>query len=51
MKIAILGGDGFCGWPAALHQSAAGHEVLVVDNIFRRDTDAEPVPNRASAGN
>ena len=36
MKIAILGGDGFCGWPAALHLSARGHDVVVVDNFSRR---------------
>ena len=28
MKIAILGGDGFCGWPAALHLSERGHDVV-----------------------
>lgn len=33
MKTAILGGDGFCGWPASLHLSAVlGHEVTTVDN-------------------
>ncbi|MFI7481830.1 NAD-dependent epimerase/dehydratase family protein [Kocuria sp. M1R5S2] len=41
MKIAILGGDGFCGWPAALHLSARGHDVVVVDNFSRRAVDAE----------
>ena len=39
MKIAILGGDGFCGWPAALHLSARGHDVVVVDNFSRRAVD------------
>ncbi|PWF89311.1 NAD-dependent epimerase/dehydratase family protein [Kocuria rosea] len=39
MKIAILGGDGFCGWPAALHLSARGHDVVVVDNFSRRAID------------
>lgn len=41
MKIAILGGDGFCGWPATLHLSDAGHEVHVVDNLSRRWIDTE----------
>lgn len=50
MKIAILGGDGFCGWPAALQLSAEGHDVPVVDNFSRRAIDAELVPNRASTG-
>jgi UDP-sulfoquinovose synthase len=36
MKIAILGGDGFCGWPTTLHLSARGHDVVVVDNFSRR---------------
>ena len=39
VKIAILGGDGFCGWPAALHLSARGHDVVVVDNFSRRAVD------------
>lgn len=41
MKVVILGGDGFCGWPSALHLSAAGHDVTVVDSLIRRDIDAE----------
>lgn len=41
MKIAVLGGDGFCGWPCALNLSAAGHEVVIVDNLSRRRIDAE----------
>ena len=41
MKIAILGGDGFCGWPAALHLSDLGHEVIIVDNFSRRVIDEE----------
>ena len=41
MKIFILGGDGFCGWPTALHLSASGHEVTIVDNLVRRAIDAE----------
>jgi UDP-sulfoquinovose synthase len=41
MKILILGGDGFIGWPAALHLSALGHEVVIVDNLSRRRIDGE----------
>ncbi|MGC8465210.1 MAG: NAD-dependent epimerase/dehydratase family protein [Acidimicrobiales bacterium] len=39
MKIMVLGGDGFCGWPTSLHLSEAGHEVLIVDNLSRRQID------------
>ena len=31
MRIAILGGDGFCGWPTSLHLSDLGHDILIVD--------------------
>lgn len=41
MKAIVLGGDGFCGWPTALHLSAHGHDVLVVDNLSRRKIDVE----------
>ena len=41
MKIAVLGGDGFCGWPTALHLSDQGHEVHIVDNLSRRWIDTE----------
>ncbi|MCL4310058.1 MAG: NAD-dependent epimerase/dehydratase family protein [Actinomycetota bacterium] len=41
MKILVLGGDGFCGWPTALHLSAAGHNVAIVDNLSRRKIDWE----------
>ncbi len=41
MKIAILGGDGFVGWPTTLHLSAQGHEVHIVDNLSRRWIDTE----------
>ena len=39
--ILILGGDGFCGWPTALHLSAAGHAVVIADNFARRNADVE----------
>ncbi|HUC87992.1 MAG TPA: NAD-dependent epimerase/dehydratase family protein [Candidatus Binatia bacterium] len=41
MKILILGGDGFCGWPTALHLSEAGHEIIIADNLSRRRIDKE----------
>src|SRR5579875_789226 len=41
MKIMILGGDGFCGWPTSLHLSSRGHDVLIVDNLSRRKIDIE----------
>ncbi len=39
MRILVFGGDGFCGWPTALHLSSAGHDVTIVDNLSRRDID------------
>jgi UDP-sulfoquinovose synthase len=41
MKIIILGGDGFCGWPNALYLSNRGHDVIIVDNLSRRAIDLE----------
>ncbi len=41
MRILILGGDGFCGWPTSLHLSACGHDVAIVDNLARRNADNE----------
>ena len=40
-RVIILGGDGFCGWPTTLHLSKLGHEVLIIDNLSRRDIDLE----------
>lgn len=40
-KIVVLGGDGFCGWPTALHLADAGAEVVIVDNLSRRRIDEE----------
>ena len=36
MKVLILGGDGYLGWPTAMHFAARGHEVTVADNYLRR---------------
>jgi UDP-sulfoquinovose synthase len=41
MRVLVLGGDGYLGWPTALHLSRAGHEVGVVDNFVRRQYDFE----------
>ncbi len=41
MKIAVLGGDGFVGWPTALHLSDQGHDVHIIDNLSRRWIDTE----------
>ncbi len=41
MKILVLGGDGFCGWPTSLHLSAKGHDVFIIDNLSRRNIDNE----------
>jgi UDP-sulfoquinovose synthase len=36
MRVLILGGDGYLGWPTAMRFSARGHEVTIVDNFSRR---------------
>jgi len=41
MKIFVIGGDGFCGWPTALHLSNLGHDVIIVDDLSRRKIDVE----------
>ncbi len=41
MKIAVLGGDGFCGWATALYLSRKGHTIAIVDNFMRRQWDHE----------
>lgn len=41
MKVLVLGGDGFCGWPTSLHLSNQGHDVVIVDNLSRRNIDNE----------
>jgi len=50
--ILILGGDGYLGWPTAMHFSNLGYDVTVVDNYFRRHACTEldvgmlyPVPS------
>jgi UDP-sulfoquinovose synthase len=41
MKVFVLGGDGFCGWPTSLHLSDLGYEVTIVDNLSRRKIDVD----------
>jgi UDP-sulfoquinovose synthase len=41
MKIAVLGGDGYCGWATALYLSKQGHSVAIIDNFVRRQWDHE----------
>ena len=41
MRILVLGGDGFCGWPTSLYLSDKGHDVVIVDNLSRRNIDNE----------
>ena len=41
MRILVLGGDGYLGWPTALYLSARGHDVGICDNLVRRDYDKE----------
>jgi UDP-sulfoquinovose synthase len=41
MRIIILGGDGYLGWPTAMHFSAAGDEVWVADNFAKRQWELE----------
>jgi len=52
MRILILGGDGYLGWPTAMYFSKRGYDVTVVDNYFRRNACTEldvgmlyPVPS------
>jgi len=40
-KIIVLGGDGFCGWPTSLHLSDQGHDIVIADNLSRRNIDTE----------
>jgi UDP-sulfoquinovose synthase len=41
VKVLVLGGDGYLGWPTAMHFSNAGHEVAVVDNFAKRQWELE----------
>jgi UDP-sulfoquinovose synthase len=41
MRVLVLGGDGFCGWPTSLYLSDQGHDVTILDNLSRRNIDNE----------
>src|SRR6202522_1849940 len=41
MRVLVLGGDGFCGWPTTLYLSDRGHDVTIVDNLSRRKIDID----------
>jgi UDP-sulfoquinovose synthase len=41
MRIMVLGGDGYLGWPTAMYLSSRGHDVAVLDNAVRRQYDEE----------
>ncbi len=41
MKVLVLGGDGFCGWPCSVNLAEQGHDVLIVDNLSRRKIDVD----------
>jgi UDP-sulfoquinovose synthase len=41
MRVLVLGGDGFCGWPTALYLSDRGHDITVLDNLSRRKIDVD----------
>jgi UDP-sulfoquinovose synthase len=41
MRVLVLGGDGYLGWPTALHLTQRGHDVVIVDNLIRRVWDVE----------
>jgi len=49
MRVLILGADGYLGWPTCMYFSQRGHEVIGVDNYFRRlagiELDCEPLIN------
>jgi len=40
-RVLIIGGDGYCGWATALHLSARGYEVAILDSLVRRAMDAQ----------
>src|SRR5437868_15133375 len=41
MRILILGGDGYLGWPQALYLSGKGHDITIFDNLMRRQVELE----------
>ena len=41
MRILVLGGDGYLGWPQSLYLSSKGHDVTIFDNLARRHFDVQ----------
>src|ERR1700753_2469633 len=41
MRVLVLGGDGFCGWPTSLYLSERGYDVTILDNLSRRKIDID----------
>ena len=41
MKILILGGDGYLGWPTAMHLSEKGNDIFIVDNFIKKKIESE----------
>src|SRR6201993_2038661 len=41
MRVLVLGGDGFCGWPTSLYLSDRGHDITILDNLSRRKIDVD----------
>jgi UDP-sulfoquinovose synthase len=41
VRVLVLGGDGFCGWPTSLYLSERGHDVTIADNLSRRKIDID----------
>jgi UDP-sulfoquinovose synthase len=41
MRVLVLGGDGFCGWPTSLYLSDRGHDITIIDNLSRRKIDID----------
>ncbi len=41
MKVFVLGGDGFCGWPCSVNLADNGHDVVIIDNLSRRKIDID----------
>jgi len=41
VKVIVLGGDGFCGWPCAVNLAEQNHDVIIIDNLSRRKIDID----------
>ncbi len=41
MRVLVLGGDGYLGWPTAMFLSKKGHDVTVFDNFVKKKIENE----------